>query len=39
MTIFYDLTKQTPEQIVAGLIQQCQTAAETGQISNVVPFK
>lgn len=36
----YDLTKQTPEQIVAELMKMCQVAADEGMISaNVVEIK
>lgn len=39
MTIFFDLTKQTPEEIVAALSRMCQEAATDGKISdNVIPL-
>lgn len=32
MTRFFDMTKQTPEQIVAELVKMCQDAQATGQV-------
>ena len=32
MTVYFVLTKQTPEEIVAGLIKLCYQARETGEV-------
>lgn len=32
MTRFFDLTKQTPEQIVAELVKMCEQAQQTGEV-------
>lgn len=39
MTIYYDLTKDRPEDIVSSLISMCNQAAETGEIRHESPAK